>query len=70
MSFFQEINVTELRDGITSLHGIHETAVQLLGPKTDLISSVGSMVAPLTGWYWVRIPIWLALHLHITSSCV
>ena len=24
MSFFHEINVTELRDGITSLHGIHE----------------------------------------------
>ena len=23
MSFFHEINVTELRDGITSLHGIH-----------------------------------------------
>ena len=22
--FFHEINVTELRDGITSLHGIHE----------------------------------------------
>ena len=24
MSFFHEINVTELRDGITSLHGMHE----------------------------------------------
>ena len=24
MSFFHEINVTELRDGMTSLHGIHE----------------------------------------------
>ena len=32
---------------------------------------VGSTVAPLTGWYWVRILVGLALHLHITSPlCV
>ena len=39
--------------------------------KTGLISSVGSTVAPLSNWYWVRMPVGLALHLHITSSlCV
>ena len=39
--------------------------------NTGLVSSVSSMVAPLTRWYWVRIPVGLALHLHITSSsCV
>ena len=27
MSFFYEINVTELRDGITSLHGIHANQI-------------------------------------------
>ena len=27
----------------------------------SLISSVGSMVLPLIGWYWVRIPVGLAL---------
>ena len=25
--FFHEVNVTELRDGITSLHGIHELII-------------------------------------------
>ena len=29
MSFFHEINVTELRDGITSLHGIHDFQYEL-----------------------------------------
>ena len=29
----------------------------------SLVSSVGRVVAPLTGWYWVRIPVGLALHL-------
>ena len=39
--------------------------------RASLVSSVGSMVIPLTGWYWVRIPVGLALHLHVTSSsCV
>ena len=39
--------------------------------SASLVSSVGSMVIPLTGWYWVRIPVGLALHLHVTSSsCV
>ena len=28
----------------------------------SLVSSVGRVVAPLTGWYWVRIPVGLALH--------
>ena len=36
-----------------------------------LVSSVGSMVSPLTPWYRVRIPVGLALHFHIpSSSCV
>ena len=26
------------------------------------VSSVGRVVAPLTGWYWVRTPVGLALH--------
>ena len=40
-------------------------------PLASLVSSVGSMVPPLTGWYRVRIPVGLALHLHVTSSlCV
>ena len=34
----------------------------------SLVSSVGRMVAPLTGRYWVRIPVGLALHPHISSS--
>ena len=29
----------------------------------SLVSSVGRVVALLTGWYWVRIPVGLALHL-------
>ena len=37
----------------------------------SLVSSVCSMVVPLTGWYCVRNPVGLALHLHFTSSsCV
>ena len=36
--------------------------------NTDFISSIGSTVAPLTGWYWVWIPVGLALRPHITSS--
>ena len=31
-------------------------------PDASLVSSVGRVVAPLTGWYWVRIPVGLALH--------
>ena len=39
--------------------------------SASLVSSVGSIVPPLTGWYWVRVPVGLALHLHDTSSsCV
>ena len=30
--------------------------------SASLISSVDSMVAPLTGLYWFRIPVGLALH--------
>ena len=29
----------------------------------SLVSSVGSMVSLLTRWYWVQIPVGLALHL-------
>ena len=40
----------------TQMKTAHHTTV------ASLFSSVGSMVAPLTGWYWVRIPVELALH--------
>ena len=36
----------------------------ILRSSASLVNSVGSMVAPLTEWYWVRIPVGLALHLH------
>ena len=34
--FFMKLNVTELRDGITSLHGIHACQLCFIGCKSDL----------------------------------
>ena len=38
--------------------------------QASLVGSVGSMVLPLIGWYWVRILVGLALHLISPHPCV
>ena len=58
-------------DGLGNLAGLPLLGKNHKLMKASLVSSVGSMVAPLTGWYRVRILVGLALHHYITSSlCV
>ena len=54
MSFFHEINVTELRDGITSLHGIHAYHSKVY-PLLCLLAISHAALLLLLGYYWEAI---------------
>ena len=47
------------------------TTVSMPRESTCLVSSVGGMVAPLTGWYWVRILVGMtSSSYHLILVCV